>query len=305
MKHISSTLFIHISCIFFSLSLLHGCDDAPAPSPDGTAVDAAPDDAPDAAPLEDAAAPPDADAPPEDDALAAAVDAASGCTAPNPSGCNELGCPAGEICLPGGELPAGCTCDPALDAWSCERPTFGGYCKPACEVNQAPITCCRDGQPIAPLCEGGVFSCPEDTTARDAPACGAFERAAAPGLICGDALCGEAEGCCFNVNATTCYQLDIADGVQGCSGRVQCDDADACNGEGEVCCASFSHPDRRAEVVNRDYIESSCQPAAACVGPTRWPVCNSDADCGEGLECCRNVTSNPRVSLGLCAPGPC
>lgn len=232
-----------------------------------------------------------------------------GCSLPSPAGCDEVPCPAGESCVPGGGMPLRCTCDSLLDEWTCELPAAGGRCTPDCELLQPSLTCCRGGRAVPPLCAQGVFTCPEDANARAQPACGAFERVATPGLICSAETCDETEGCCFLVNATKCYSLeaalDRAMELQGCSGRVQCDDAGACPVEGEVCCAGFSRPDRGRDAVNRNYIESDCRPAEACVGPSLWSVCNRDADCGAGESCCASIVANPQVSLGLCVSGPC
>ena len=54
----------------------------------------------------------------------------SACSTPNPAGCNDQGCPQGQVCVQEGCNPSSCGCDPATDSWVCTADCGGGTCVP-------------------------------------------------------------------------------------------------------------------------------------------------------------------------------
>lgn len=62
----------------------------------------------------------------------ACVPETSACEGPNPEGCSQSGCPAGQACMPLTDhcVPSSCTCFALTGAWVCTRDCGGGVCVP-------------------------------------------------------------------------------------------------------------------------------------------------------------------------------
>jgi hypothetical protein len=72
------------------------------------------------------------------------------CRSPNPAGCSETGCPAGQKCdTNSGCAPSACACEASTGTWTCTADCNGGICVP-----EDPGTPCRAPNPAGCLSEG-------------------------------------------------------------------------------------------------------------------------------------------------------
>ena len=168
-----------------------------------------------------------------DDCVAACV-AAGGCPGPNPAGCRETGCPAGQECVQGEAcIPSNCQCDgefwlctddcgggECVDAGGCPGPNPAGCRETGCPAGQA----CVQGDACIPstcVCDGGVWACTED--------CGGGECVAAAALqwfeTCGDPVC---RGHTPDPNIPRC-DADQRPGDPCAEPDTRCDPVDECN----------------------------------------------------------------------------
>jgi hypothetical protein len=91
-----------------------------------------------------------------------------GCGGPNPQGCDEFGCAAGEICDPTvGCFPSSCSCDESNGTWFCTGDCDGGQCMPNPMSECAPntvdtmdgcLSCQEISQKIATKLEGALLT---------------------------------------------------------------------------------------------------------------------------------------------------
>jgi hypothetical protein len=147
------------------------------------------------------------------------------CATPNPEGCVDNGCPAGQTCdVNQGCNPTDCQCDPDTGSWVCTKDCGGGTCVPdaiACE-DPNPAGCkqtgCKAGEVCADVgCTPSVCGCDPQT--------GEWICTA----DCGGGTCVPADpGTCPGPNPQGCMNKGCPDGQkcvqQGCAPSVcNCD----------------------------------------------------------------------------------
>jgi hypothetical protein len=109
------------------------------------------------------------------------------------------------------------------------------------------------------------------------------------GIRCGGQSCAStAQVCCSSDKGLTGTCRFVQQGCQmglafGCDGPEDCAPAEP------VCCAQNG--------------QSSCQAACGTSGGVAYPMCQRDADCGDGVtvRCC----PDPSGAYKLCLPPPC
>ncbi len=238
--------------------------------------------------------------------------------APKDGGCwADTDCTGGESCL--GEVT--CPCTPgAGDEWTCAALPVAGRCgveTEACCATDADCgegMACLEGRACVPALAMGSESCFVDGQ------CGA-------GRICdGAVVCGCNEDGCVESQAGTCRTPVIA-----CTGDSDCPVATKCTIPDRAWCPDADAPTEGVCVPLNDegcWNSSECNPNVrcgsevvcdrpeGCAAPNRpgiceqkvrkWDCCNSHLECGEGLEC-RNQNSTqtcPPTASAICVPIP-
>lgn len=221
----------------------------------------------------------------------------------------------------GGACADACSATPDCPrpGWRCDEVQVDGCaglvrrCQSDCRLYAAlsirDDRCCSGDERVDPICtpERG-FECPEGSsrwTPSDLDAfsaapfgCGALAAVAEVGVPCnaslaGTDLCASDQQCCHGIT-TFCY----ADGERrGCYATLDCDGPEDC-AEGTVCCGTPSPSYRELGPSAANPFEARCVPAAECDAPD-LQLCNTEADCPAGKQCCAERHGG---STGLCAP---
>ena len=196
------------------------------------------------------------------------------CEAPNPAGCVQTGCPAGQMCSTDvGCAPSSCVCEPGGFSWTCTSDCGGGVCVPE-ETNQ----CTAEQVDTV----DGCLTCNEAITA--------VGQAKQEAKAQHDA-CTETADCVLAEAGTACQGdcpwavSDAAAFVAALSGIS----AAYCDGYPELC--GFATPKCAAAGVA--CVGGHCQ-LSACVGPN--PAGCMTTGCSEGFVC------DPTAG---CAPSGC
>jgi hypothetical protein len=116
-------------------------------------------------------------------------------------------------------------------------------------------------------------------------------------FLCGAETCStSSQQCCLGIDSGGGLSATCGSLTSTCNGAAfQCDEPADCRTGGTACCFGLDSPGASSSGLN---LGSRCQPAASCVGPGRFILCATDADCGpKGGVCC--------AALGLptCQPG--
>ncbi len=203
------------------------------------------------------------------------------CAGPNPQGCAETGCPAGEVCtLTSGRcIPSHCDCDPASGQWRCTEDCDGGLCVPGegCP-GPSPQGCRLTGCPEGQYCETVTDDChPSECV------CDAFRMEWVCSGDCDGGICVEAESC-------------PGPNPQGCA-DVGCPVGEICAPTSGVCIPSHCDcdPVTGTWICTADCSGGTCVSDGSCPGPN--PQGCVTTGCPEGQSC--------EVLPDSCIPSEC
>ncbi|MCB9539980.1 MAG: hypothetical protein H6704_27520 [Myxococcales bacterium] len=223
------------------------------------------------------------------------------CEGPNPQGCRETGCPAGQQCADVDAcIPSSCVCDAETGAWACTEDCNGGECVAGPDACAA--VRCGENQTCRIFAETGEAYCADTCEGR---ACREGSHCELVEVQCVRAPCPPVAQCvpdgCEGPNPQGCLR-------DGCPAGEACVVGDAC-----VPSACRCDPESGLWACTRDCGGGTCEPRDPCAGVrcaadqtceiwprTGEPYCADSCEltrCEEGQVC--------RLRAVECVRAPC